>query len=122
MLNAAMVSIAEIEAIVEKGRELQALLKESPNIVQFLRLVKETGKSMAALPALSDVLICAGEAANVLKVDRGSVYRYEKAGLLKAYYTPGSPRKKFWLSDVKELARPMPSEMEALEELKEEAT
>lgn len=121
-MNTAMVSIAEIEAIVEKGWELQALLKESPNIMQFLRLVKETGESMAALPALSDVLICAGEAANVLKVDRGSVYRYEKAGLLKAYYTPGSLRKKFWLSDVKELARPTPSEMEALEELKEEAT
>lgn len=105
------VSMAELDALVEKGRELQLLLKESPGILTFLQLIKEAGQNMAVLPAQSDALICAGEAAGILKVDRGSIYRYEKAGLLKAYYTPGSPRKKFWLSDVKELASPTPSEM-----------
>lgn len=107
----ATVSMAELDALVEKGRELQSLLKESPGILSFLQLIKETGQNMAVLPAQSDALICAGEAAGILKVDRGSIYRYEKAGLLKAYYTPGSPRKKFWLSEVKGLVKPTPSEM-----------
>ena len=105
------VSMAELDALVEKGRELQLLLKESPGILSFLQLIKETGQNMAIMPAQSDALICASEAASILKVNCGSVYRYEKAGLLKAYYTPGSMRKKFWLSDVKELASPTPSEM-----------
>ena len=105
------VSMADLDALVAKGRELQAILKESPGVLQFLQLVKETGQNMAVLPAQSDTLICAGEAAGILKVDRGSIYRYEKAGLLKAYYTPRSPRKKFWLSEVKGLVSPTPSEM-----------
>ena len=105
------VSMADLDALVAKGRELQAILKESPGVLQFLQLVKETGQNMAVLPAQSDTLICAGEAAAILKVDRGSIYRYEKAGLLKAYYTPGSPRKNCWLSEVKELVAPAPSEM-----------
>lgn len=107
----AAINVAEIDTLVEKGRELQSLLKETPGILNFLQLIKEAGQNMAVLPAQSDALICAGEAAGILKVDRGSIYRYEKAGLLKAYYTPGSLRKKFWLSDVKELASPTPSEM-----------
>lgn len=105
------VSMADLDALVAKGRELQAILKESPSVLQFLQLVKETGQNMAVLPVQSDALICAGEAAGILKVDRGSIYRYEKEGLLKAYYTPGSPRKKFWLSEVKGLVSPAPSEM-----------
>ncbi len=107
----AAVNITELDALVEKGRELQALLKESPGILHFLQLVKETGQSVAVLPAQSDALICAGEAAGILKVDRGCIYRYEKAGLLQAYYTPGSPRKKFWLSEVKGLVKSTPSAM-----------
>lgn len=107
----AVFDFTELDALVAKGRELQSLLKETPGILNFLQLIKETGQIMAVLPAQSDALICAGEAAGILKVDRGSIYRYEKAGLLKAYYTPGSLRKKFWLSDVKELASPTPSEM-----------
>jgi len=107
----AAVSMADLDALVTKGRELQSLLKESPGILSFLQLVKETGQNLAMLPAQSDALICASEAAGVLKVDKGSIYRYEKAGLLKAYYTPGSPRKKFWLSEVKGLASRSPSDM-----------
>ena len=105
------VSMADLDALVAKGRELQAILKESPGILSFLQLIKESRQYMTVLPAQSDALICAGEAAGVLKVDKGSIYRYEKAGLLKAYYTPGSPRKKFWLSEVKGLVSPTPSEM-----------
>ena len=105
------VNMADLDALVTKGRELQAILKESPGVLQYLQLIKETGQNIAVLPAQSDALICAGEAAGILKVDRGSIYRYEKAGLLKAYYTPGSPRRKFWLSEVKGLASRSPSEM-----------
>lgn len=51
-----------------------------------------------------DKLIRAGEAARILNVSKATIYWYASEGLLAAYYTAGSNHKKFWLSDVKNLA------------------
>ena len=98
-------TVSDIEAMVEKGRELQKLLQETPGIIRFMELMKELGDSAAILPAKADRLIRAGEAAQILGVDKAQIYKYAKEGKLTALYTAGSNHKKFWLSAVMSLPK-----------------
>lgn len=93
-------TVSDIEAMVEKGKELQKLLQETPGIIRFMELMKELGDSAAILPAKADRLIRAGEAAQILGVDKNTIYRFAKEGRLTVLYTAGSNQKKFWLSDI----------------------
>ena len=101
-------NMKDLDALVSKGRELQAILTESPDILSFLQLLKDTGGKAAVMPTPVDRLIRAGEAAKILCVDKGTIYRYERDGELKAYYTAGSTQKKFWAKEVMALAKPVP--------------
>ena len=99
------ISIDGLDALLEKGRQLREILRETPEIVSFLQLVKDTGGKASIVPLQEDRLIRAGEAASILCVDKGTIYRYEREGKLEAFYTDGSSQKKFWLSRVMKLPK-----------------
>lgn len=94
-----------LESVVVSLQRIQYLLHESPEVLQFLTLLKETGADQLVSPVRADKLIEAGQAAEVLKVSRNRIGAYCRAGLLPAYYTPGSNNRKFWLRDVLALAQ-----------------
>jgi len=93
--------LAEIEALVEKGQELKKLLQETPEIISFLTLLKDLGDEKVVLPIKTDILIRAGQAAEILGVDKALIYKYVKEGRLHPYRTPPASHMKFWLSEVK---------------------
>lgn len=97
------VDMEQLDLLIQKGRELKALLEENPEILDFLKAIKETKDIKAIMPIKSDALIHAGEAAEVLGVNKACIYKYVKHGLLTPYYTPGSDFMKFWLSEVMDL-------------------
>ena len=97
--------MAELTGVVEQLERIQQILKESPEVLVFLNLIKETGVPAVVSPIKSDVLIEAGQAAKVLKVSAVKIGQYHSQGLLPAYYVPDSNHRKFWLSDVMSLAK-----------------
>ena len=96
---------AVMASLVQHGKELQKLLRETPEILDYMRLA-DSGKALV-MPKRADMLVQAGQAAKILHVSQTSVYHFEAKGLLRAFYTPESNRKKFWVSDVQRLARTM---------------
>lgn len=99
------VELSDLEAMVQKGQELKTLLKETPEILSFMKCLHKTGEKQIILPVNLDVLVMANQAAKVLGTDKSNIYRYVREGLLQPFYTPHSQYMKFWLSDVKALAR-----------------
>lgn len=97
--------MAELTGMIEQMERIQQILKESPEVLTFLNLIKETGVPAVVSPIKSDVLIEAGEAAKVLKVSAVKIGKYHEQGLLPAYFVPDSNHRKFWLSDVMGLAK-----------------
>lgn len=91
--------------VVEQMERIQQILKETPEVLTFLNLMKETKVPALVSPVKSDVLVEAGQAAKVLKVSAVKIGQYHTQGLLPAYYVPDSNHRKFWLSDVMSLAR-----------------
>lgn len=91
--------------VVEQMERIQQILKETPEVLTFLNLMKETKVPALVSPVKSDVLVEAGQAAKVLKVSVVKIGQYHTQGLLPAYYVPDSNHRKFWLSDVMNLAR-----------------
>lgn len=91
--------------VVEQMERIQQILKESPEVLTFLNLIKETKVPALVSPIKSDVLVEASQAAKVLKVSVVKIGQYHTQGLLPAYYVPESNHRKFWLSDVMNLAR-----------------
>lgn len=89
---------------VQLVKELQRIIKETPEVVEFLRLCKRE-YSAPLLPIQADCLIYASEAAKVLHVSKNMIGTWEKQGLLRAYYTPGGKNKKYWMSEVKKMAK-----------------
>lgn len=54
----------------------------------------------------NDRLVTASGAGTILGVSAVTVRKWAKAGMIPAYYTPDSNgRMKFWVSDVKKMAR-----------------
>ena len=74
----------------------------TPELIRYLELTNGTGMVM---PIKGDMLIQQSEAAKVLDVNTTSISRFVREGILTPYYTPFSTRRKFWLSEVKALAK-----------------
>ena len=66
---------------------MKRLLTETPEVLEYLRLVSG-GEEKNILPVKSDVLISAGEAAQVLSVGKETIYRYVAEKILTPLYTP----------------------------------
>lgn len=86
---------------VEEIKELSAVL--TPELLRFMELAQNTEPVL--MPVESDVLIYTGQAATVLHTNTTMISRYVKEGLLEPVYTPHCSKRKFWLSEVKKLAR-----------------
>ena len=99
------ISLETLNALIEKGKELKALLKETPEILEYLRLTDKLNGEKNILPIVSDRLIRAGEAAEVLGVNSATICRYAREGILTPFKVDGSNQNKFWLSQVKAIAR-----------------
>ena len=97
------INMETLNALVDKGRELQQLLTESPEILEYLRLIQNGENNV--LPIKTDVLIRVGEAAKILCVSKATIYRYAVEKVLTPYYTANSEQMKFWYSEVKALAK-----------------
>ena len=90
--------------MLENLKELKELSKIlSPDLIRFMELAQNT--STVVMPIKGDKLVFIGEAAETLHVNTAMIARYVKDGLLKPVYTPHSGKRKFWLSEVKALAR-----------------
>lgn len=99
------IEMADLDALVEKGRELKALLQETPEILSYLKLVNDMSDKKVVLSGATDVLLRAGQAAKVLGTDKSTIYSYVREGLLRPKWTPNSKYMKFWLSEVRGLVR-----------------
>lgn len=91
--------LEEMSTLLEHVNQLAALL-ENPNVLRYMELAVKMGKTPNVVPEAVDRLIFMGEAASILKVSNASICKWERQGLLTAYYTPGSKLKRYWLSDV----------------------
>ena len=100
------ISLETLEVLIKKGRELKQLLKETPEILEYLRLLEKfSNGERSIIPIPTDKLVKSGEAAEVLGVNKATIDNYSKAGILTPLYTAGSNHKKFWLSEVKAVAK-----------------
>lgn len=99
-----MVNMDDLENLVAKGNELKALLTESPEILEYMKLAQN--KTSITVPTKMDCLITAKKAAYILGVGKSTIYQLEKDGLLQAFFTPNSRTRKFWMSDVMRVATP----------------
>lgn len=97
--------MTDLADTLDKVQKLHDLLVETPEVMTFLTLLRETGSACLVAPVRADRLIEAKEAAQVLKVSRNKIGEYTRQGLLAAYYTPGSSSRKYWLRDVLALPR-----------------
>lgn len=105
------VNMTDIEKLLAKGQELKQFLRENPEVLEFLRLAAKTTLQNPIIIPPDERYIHAGEVAKILCIDKGAVYRLEKAGRLTAYYVGDASRMKFKLSDV--LAVPHMKEVNA---------
>lgn len=87
----------------EQARELQAIAVE---LKPFLEMIRELG-GRTILPAPTDRLIRAGEAAQLLGVSQTTIGHFVRDGLLKPYYV-NSEQRRFKLSEVNALIKDTP--------------
>ena len=99
------INLENLNALVEKAVELKQVLSESPEILQYLRLIKEIGAEKVEVPRVDDVLLRAGDAAKILGVGQSRINAYVREGKLSRYYVEGSSHSRFWRSQVKALAK-----------------
>ena len=93
-----------MKRLIEKGRELKKLLQENPEILEYMRLAEKFSDAVI-LPIPTDRLICAGEAAKNLGVNPAKISEYADKQILTKLYVDGSSHSKFWLSEVKAVAK-----------------
>ena len=86
---------------IEELQELSKLL--TPEMLKFLELAQNTEPVL--MPIEGDTLIFMSDAAKVLHTNTTMISRYVREGLLRPVYTPHCSKRKFWLSEVKGLAR-----------------
>lgn len=94
----AAIKLDDLNALVEKGRELQQLLQASPEIAAFAEHLQQSREPVLLLE--HDRLVRAGEAAAILGVNRSTIGKFVSDGLLTAYFTPGSTSRKFRISEL----------------------
>ena len=90
--------MGDIDQLLEKARNLEALLKGSPEILAFATCLAEAREPVVVLE--KDRLVRAGEAASILGVNENTIGSYVKQGVLKAYQVPGCSHRKFKLSEI----------------------
>ena len=89
-----------LQRFTEQAQKLQAI---AAKVQPFLELIRELdGREL-----VTDRLIRAGEAAQMLGVSKSAIGAFAKAGLLTPLYV-NSDQKRFWLSEVKALPRKKP--------------
>jgi len=98
------ISLEGLEKLIEKGRELKKLLQENPEILEYMRLAEKFSDSVI-LPIPTDRLIRTGEAAKILGVNPSKISEYVDKKILTKLYVYGSSHSKFWLSEVKGVAK-----------------
>lgn len=95
---AAQIRVDDLNALLDAGRQLNALLKESPAIAAFADAVQQAKEPILVVE--HDRLVRAGEASKILCVNKNQIGQWVREGLLKPFYTPNSPQMKFKLSDL----------------------
>lgn len=95
---AAMISVDVLDALVERGRELQQLLHQSPELMAFAEGLRQAKEPVLLLE--HDRLVGGNEAAKILRVNPSRICEYVREGRLHPYFTPGSRNRKFLLSEV----------------------
>ncbi len=95
--------LQELDAFVTAATKLKDLLTANPAVLEYMRLAQ--GREAVVMPFTTDYLVGAREAAKILSCDRNAIYRFVKEGKLTAYYTPDSTRKKFWISELRQLVK-----------------
>ena len=63
-----VVDMETLEAFLKKAEDLRRILKESPEVITFLQLVKETRREMPVLPKQADRLVEIKEAAFIRRI------------------------------------------------------
>ena len=92
------IKLKDLNVLLEAARQLDSLLKESPEIAAFAATVKESREPVLVMP--QDRLILAHEAAKILSVNQSMISRYVREGRLVPWYVPGSSIRRFKLADV----------------------
>lgn len=95
---AAQIRVDDLNALLDAGRQLNELLKESPQIATFADAVQQAKEPVLVVE--HDRLVRAGEASKILCVNRNQISKWVHEGVLKAFYTPGSSSAKFKVSDL----------------------
>lgn len=104
------INLKNLDALISKAQELKKLLKETPEILSYLQLLKELDAEKLSLPKVDDVLLKSSEAAEILGVNKSSISQFVKTGQLRGYIVAGSSWLRFWRSEVKALAKPAEKE------------
>lgn len=92
--------LRELCTIADKVQALRTALDEKPEMLTFLKLLREQDCAGVVQPVMLDPLVTVSVAAKTLCVDRGTIYQYVKEGLLHPWKTPHSNRMKFRVSEI----------------------
>lgn len=98
------ISLDGLNTLIAKAKELKKLLQENPEVLEYMRLAEKFSDA-AILPLPTDRLIRAGEAAKILGVNPAKISEFVDKGILKKFFVDGSSHSKFWLSEVKAVAK-----------------
>ena len=96
-----------LDKFTRKAKELQEIAAE---LKPFLELVNAFDGKEFAIP--TDKLVRTKKAAEILGVGNATICAFVKAGLLTPLYV-NSEQRRFWLSEVKSLAKKQPWRLEA---------
>lgn len=95
-----MDTMTELNGVLEKLTVLKQALDEKPELLEFLKLLKEQDCDGVAQPVMLDPLVTAGVAAKTLGINKAMIYRLVKEGRLHVWKTPNSSLKKFRVSEL----------------------
>lgn len=95
---AAQIRVSDLNALLEAGKQLNDLLKESPAITAFAEALQQSKEPILVVE--QDRLVLAGEAAKILGTNKSQIGQYVKQGLLTPYYIAGSRLRRFQLSEI----------------------
>ena len=92
------IRVSDLNALLEAGRQLNDLLKESPAITAFADALQQAKEPVLVVE--QDRLVLAGEAARILGTNKVQISEYVKQGLLTPLYIAGSRCRRFRLSEI----------------------
>lgn len=98
------ISLDGLNTLIAKAKELKKILQENPEILEYMRLAEKFSDAVI-LPIPTDRLVRAGEAAKILGVNPAKISEYADKKILTKLYVDGSSHSKFWLSEVKAVAK-----------------